>query len=276
MKFILCGIPNLYRSWSLLEKAVMLGDKLGFWGALVSDQYMWGPKGGGDSTMESWTILSHLSAKTNRIRLGTFVTPIPLRPPGILAKVVSTVDVISKGRTVLGVGAGTSRTGFEGYATWDEPSVRVAKTREAVELILRLWEGERVDFKGRYYSEKGAILRPRPVQRPHPPLLFGGQKRRMMELAGQYADMFYVPQWSGIPPAVSKSIVMGSARKHSREGQVSFVGGSTLPPKGDDHRASYRGLVKAAEEDGYGYLLVSFQRSDYLSRMEEFAREFMG
>ena len=276
MRFIVCGIPNLHKYWSLLQAAAIRADALGFWGALIPDHYMWGQKSGGDSTMESWTALSYLSAKTRRIMLGTFVTPVPLRPPGVLAKVVSTVDVMSCGRAVLGVGAGTSKTGFEGYATWDEPAVRVEKTREGVELMLKLWEGKKVNFKGKYYSAKGAVLRPRPVQRPHPPLLFGGQKRKMMELAGQYADLFFVPQWSGTPPAVSKSIVLDSAKKHSREGCVAFVGGGSLPPNGRDLPAEYRALVKSAEKQAYEYLLVSFPREDYLRMMEEFAREHIG
>jgi alkanesulfonate monooxygenase SsuD/methylene tetrahydromethanopterin reductase-like flavin-dependent oxidoreductase (luciferase family) len=274
LKFIICGIPNMYENWPLLEKATVRADELGFWGAVIPDSYMWGPQKGGDSTMEAWSIISHLSARTKNIKLGTFVTPIPFRPPGMLAKVVSTVDVVSNGRTVLGVGAGSSQAAFEGYSSWDDPAVRVAKTKEGLELMLRLWEGEKVSFEGKYYSAKGAVLRPQPVQKPHPPLLFGGQKRRMLELAGQYADLCFVPQWAGIPPEATKSIVTASAAKYSREGEISFVGGGTLPPKGDIVE-EYKSQVESAREDGYDYLLVAFSLQDYMPRMEEFAREFL-
>jgi alkanesulfonate monooxygenase SsuD/methylene tetrahydromethanopterin reductase-like flavin-dependent oxidoreductase (luciferase family) len=271
----MCGIPNTYEFWPLLEKATVRADELGFWGAVIPDGYMWGPQGGGDSTMEAWSILSHLSAKTRNIKLGTFVTPIPFRPPGMLAKVVSTVDVISNGRTVLGVGAGSSKAAFEGYSTWDDPVVRVAKTKEGLELMLRLWKEEKVDFEGKYYSAKGAVLRPQPIQRPHPPLLFGGQKKMMLELAGQYADLCFVPQWAGVPARVTKSIVMASAKKHSRDREIAFVGGGTLPPAGENHMADYRSLVQSALDDGYDYLLVAFARNGYVQIMEEFASEFL-
>jgi alkanesulfonate monooxygenase SsuD/methylene tetrahydromethanopterin reductase-like flavin-dependent oxidoreductase (luciferase family) len=73
-----------------------------------------------------------LAAKTEKIRLGTLVTPIPFRPPSMLAKMVSTLDVISNGRTVFGIGAGWSQTEFEGYSSWDEPKIRVDKTIEGL------------------------------------------------------------------------------------------------------------------------------------------------
>jgi alkanesulfonate monooxygenase SsuD/methylene tetrahydromethanopterin reductase-like flavin-dependent oxidoreductase (luciferase family) len=71
---------------------------------------------------------------------------------------VSTMDVLSSGRAVLGVGAGWSQTEFEGYSTWDDSKTRVEKTKEGVELILQLWQKPQVDFKGKYYHARGAIL----------------------------------------------------------------------------------------------------------------------
>ena len=80
--------------------------------AVIPDHYMWGESRGGDSSLESWVALTYLVGKTQRLKLGTLVTPIPFRPPGILAKMVSTLDVISSGRAVLGVGVGWSQTEF--------------------------------------------------------------------------------------------------------------------------------------------------------------------
>src|SRR3989442_147583 len=97
-----------------------------------------------DSTLESWIALTYIAAKTQNIKLGTIVTPIPFRPPAILAKMVATMDVLSSGRAILGVGAGWSQTEFEGYSTWDDPKTRVDKTREGVELILQLWQKPKV------------------------------------------------------------------------------------------------------------------------------------
>ena len=105
LRFILSGLGNWSDSWKLIEQAVPLADELGFWGAVLPDHYMWGENRGGDSTLETWIALTYLAAKTEKIKLGTLVTPIPFRPPGILAKNVSTLDQLSSGRTVLGVGA---------------------------------------------------------------------------------------------------------------------------------------------------------------------------
>jgi len=166
LRFILSGLGNWYNGWSLTDQAVQLADKLGFWGAVIPDHYMWAEAYGQqqkDSTVESWVALTYLAAKTQKVKLGTIVTPIPFRPPAMLAKMVSTMDVLSSGRAVLGVGAGWSQTEFEGYSTWDDPKTRVDKTQEGVELILQLWEKPQVDFKGKYYHAMGAILDPKPV-----------------------------------------------------------------------------------------------------------------
>ncbi len=164
----------MFANWKQIQTAAIESDQLGYWGFVLPDHYMWGPERGGDSTFETWTALTYLAAKTEKIRLGTLVTPIPFRPPGMLAKIVSTLDLLSNGRTILGVGAGWSQTEFEGYSEWNSNKIRVDKTREGVDLILKLWTQEKVDFKGIFYHANGAVLDPKPFQKPHPPLLFAG------------------------------------------------------------------------------------------------------
>jgi len=207
LKFILSGLGNWYSGWSLTDQAVQLADKLGFWGAVIPDHYMWAEAYGQsqkDSTLESWIALTYLAAKTQKIKLGTIVTPIPFRPPAMLAKMVATMDVLSSGRAILGVGAGWSQTEFEGYSTWDDSKTRVDKTQEGVELILQLWQKPQVDFKGKYYHAKGAILDPKPVQKPHPPLMFGGVGTRMLRLAGFMGDFAFAFWMLGNDPKRAK------------------------------------------------------------------------
>ena len=105
------------------QKAISLG----FWGFVMPDHYMWGEDRGGNSTLETWIVLTYLAARTEKIRLGTVVTPIPFRPPGMLAKELSTLDILSNGRVVLGVGAGWSQTEFEGYSKWDDAKIKSRK-----------------------------------------------------------------------------------------------------------------------------------------------------
>src|SRR5881296_4594805 len=228
LKFILSGLGNWYNGWSLTDQAVQLADKLGFWGAVIPDHYMWAEAYGQpqkDSTLESWIALTYLAAKTQNIKLGTIVTPIPFRPPAMLAKMVTTMDVLSSGRAVLGVGAGWSQTEFEGYSTWDDPKTRVDKTEEGVKLILKLWQEKRVDHAGKYYQAKGAVLDPKPVQKPHPPLLFGGVGLRMLKMAGRYGDICFIAPWTQIPFGKAKEIALREARKRGRQSSLAFAMG---------------------------------------------------
>ena len=278
MRFILSGLGNWYNGWSLTDQAVQLADKLGFWGAVIPDHYMWAEAYGQpqkDSTLESWIALSYLAAKTQNIKLGTIVTPIPFRPPAMLAKMVSTMDVLSSGRAVLGVGAGWSQTEFEGYSTWDDPKTRVDKTREGVELILELWQKPQVEFKGKYYHAKGAILDPKPVQKPHPPLMFGGVGTRMLRLAGQYSDICHIPPWVHVPMEKARSTVKQEARRFHREDKIAFAAGSVA---NRDQKFDLKAVgqdVEKATKDGALYYIAPLHRIGYLDNLKEFAKSII-
>ena len=278
MRFILSGLGNWYSGWSLTDQAVQLADKLGFWAVVIPDHYMWAEAYGQpqkDSTLDSWIALTYLAAKTQNIKLGTLVTPIPFRPPGMLAKMVSTMDVLSSGRAVLGVGAGWSQTEFEGYSTWDDSKTRVEKTKEGVELILQLWQKPQVGFKGKYYHAKGAILEPKPVQEPHPPLLFGGVGTRMLRLAGQYSDICHIPPWVHVPMEKARSIVKQEARRFHREDKMAFAAGSVA---NRDPKFDLKGVghdVEKAAKDGALYYITPLHRIGYLDNLKEFAKSII-
>ena len=126
--------------------------------------------------MEGWTILTALAAVTSRIRLATLVSSVHYRNPAHLAKIAAGVDQISRGRLTFGIGAGWFETEYRQYG-WEfppKPATRIAQMEEAVRLILALWREERTTFKGRYFQAENAILEPKPVQKPHPPLMIGG------------------------------------------------------------------------------------------------------
>jgi alkanesulfonate monooxygenase SsuD/methylene tetrahydromethanopterin reductase-like flavin-dependent oxidoreductase (luciferase family) len=169
-----------------------LADSLGLDFFLVTDHYITPVS---DSSVDAWAMLAALAAKTERITLGTCVTPIPFRPPQILAKVVATVDQISRGRAVLGVGAGWHKPEFDAYSSWDEDKIRVAKTVEGIKLMTKLWTStEPFDFEGKYYTSRGAILNPKPVHQPHPPLWFGGRGEYLLKkVAAKYGEAWLPP-----------------------------------------------------------------------------------
>jgi alkanesulfonate monooxygenase SsuD/methylene tetrahydromethanopterin reductase-like flavin-dependent oxidoreductase (luciferase family) len=266
MEFILTGLGNWAPAWELIKGGVKEAEKCGFWGAVFPDQYMWDLKDLGvesyeniDLTLDTWIELGYLAAETRKIHLGTWVTPIPLRPPGVLAKTVSTLDVLSGGRSLLGVGAGSTQRLFEGYSQWDLPSVRVDRTREGIELILKLWHDKKTDYDGSYYRAKGAVLEPKPVQKPHPPLLFGGAGRRMLKLAGRYADICYIPPWSKVPPEESRKLVLAEAKLHGRRDDICFAEAYTpLGPDQSYNRDLYLKEVQKAASKGFTYFVTAF------------------
>jgi alkanesulfonate monooxygenase SsuD/methylene tetrahydromethanopterin reductase-like flavin-dependent oxidoreductase (luciferase family) len=180
-------IPNMpqYCKPEIASQIAVEAESLNFDSVFVMDHYMWPWT---NETWEAWILLSYIAAKTSKIKLGTAVTPLPFRPPGLLAKMAATLDVISNGRLIMGVGAGWVKKEFEAYSTWDEPKTRVEKTEEALNLILKLWTEKKVDFNGKYYTVKGAALEPKPKQKPYPQLWSGGSGNRMLKLTGTFCN----------------------------------------------------------------------------------------
>lgn len=282
MKFFLSGLGNWFNDFGFVEKAILEADRLGFDGALIPDHYMWGEtdwlkRPDTNVTLESWIALTYLAAKTEQIYLGTLVTPIPFRPPGILAKMVSMIDVLSNGRAVLGVGAGWSQVEFEGYSEWDEPKIRVDKTEEGLELIIDLWTKDKVTFDGKYYKAKEAMLEPKPVQKPYPKLLFGGRGDRMLKMAGKYGDICFIPQFQeGDSYEIGKEKVLASAKRYNREDQIAFMKGSMHPgfQQGPFNSNEQIKNVEAAIEAGANYYQISFPRNEqFLESLSKFAKE---
>ncbi len=274
MKFILASGLNMYANWKQTETVAVVADKLGYWGLVMPDHYMWGPRMGGDSTVETWTALTYLAAKTENLRFGTLVTPIPFRPPGMLAKTVSTLDLLSGGRTILGVGAGWSRTEFEGYSQWEPNKVRVEKTEEGLQLILKLWTEEKVTFKGKYFHANGAVLDPKPQQKPHPPLLFGGVGPRMLRMAGRHADICLIPAFPGVDNAKSRKIVMDEARRHRREGKISIADIAPFPSPGSKYdQRDYQRRIEEAAKAGSMYFITPFPPVGYMEAVTGFAKD---
>ena len=126
--------------------------------------------------MEGWTVLSGLAAVTDRIRLATLVSVRALPKSSPLAKIAAGVDQISRGRLTFGIGAGWFETEYRqyGWAFPPRPAVRIRQMEEAVRLILGMWTEKRTTFQGKYFQAEDAILEPKPIQKPHPPVMIGG------------------------------------------------------------------------------------------------------
>ncbi len=141
--------------------------------------------------MEGWTILTALAAVTERIRLATLVSSVHYRNPAMLAKMAAGVDQISGGRLTFGIGAGWFEAEYRqyGYEFPPRPAVRIRQMEEALKLIVALWSGKRTTFEGRYFQVKDAILEPKPVQKPHPPIMIGGGGEQLtLRAVARHAD----------------------------------------------------------------------------------------
>src|SRR6478735_3928145 len=176
--------------WCALADAC---DELGFEGLFRSDHYFSARGVSGRGATDAWTLIGALAARTSRIRLGTLVSPVTFRPPAVLAKAATTVDEISGGRLEVGMGAGwweEEHTQF-GFPFYDVHE-RWARLDEAAPIVHGLCTKERFSFDGTYYRLDAAEFLPKPVQRPHPPLILGGKAvgPRMQRLIGRYADEF--------------------------------------------------------------------------------------
>ena len=145
--------------------------------------------------LEGWTLLAALAAHTTKIRIGTLVTGNTYRNPALLAKMATTVDIISGGRLYLGIGAAWFEPehiayGFPFYSAKE----RTERLGEALDVITKLWTADHPSLDGRFYTLKNAPFNPPNVQRPHPPIVIGGKgKKWIMPLVAKYADAWNVP-----------------------------------------------------------------------------------
>jgi alkanesulfonate monooxygenase SsuD/methylene tetrahydromethanopterin reductase-like flavin-dependent oxidoreductase (luciferase family) len=190
--------------WQILRDEVGFLERTGLGTVWLADHYAFPPRPTAP-VLEAWTTLGALAASTSRIRLGTMVSNVATRHPAILAKMASTVDVISSGRLDLGVGAGGGEGLYKREYDWlGIPPLRragrVRRLRESVEVIHGLLLDGRLTYQGEHYRLEDAPLVPTPVQRPRPPLFVAAQGQKSMLVAAEFAD-----GWVSLGDAASES-----------------------------------------------------------------------
>jgi F420-dependent oxidoreductase-like protein len=179
-------------TWPELRDAVLHAEATGFDHAWIDDHLL-NDEGDPDAPkLEGWTTLAALAAVTSRIRLGLMVAANTFRNPGLTAKIATTLDHVSGGRAILGIGAGWFEREHEAFGIEFGAGTgeRLDRLGEALPLLRRLLDGERVTHSGRWYAMRDAICAPRPVQ-PHLPILVGGSgPRRTLPLVAAHADLW--------------------------------------------------------------------------------------
>jgi F420-dependent oxidoreductase-like protein len=196
------GAPDVEMFDRTLANA-LAAEEGGFSSVWVMDHFWQLPALGGpdEPILEAYTLLGALAARTERVQLGTLVTGVTYRNPAMLAKMVTTLDVVSHGRAILGIGAAWYDVEHAGYGfAFPTARERLDRLEEAVQICRAMFRDERPSFKGRYYETDDARNVPKPVQTGGPPIMIGGGgEKRTLRLVAQYADMCNV---SGGPETV--------------------------------------------------------------------------
>ena len=185
--------PDPVEAFEAVKAKALWAENHGFVWFSVMDHLIQIPGVGApdEPFLEGWTVLSALAAVTSHIRLVTLATSVGYRNPAHLAKIAAGVDLISRGRLTLGIGAGYFETEYRQYG-WEfppKPATRIRQMEEAVRLILAMWTEKRTTFHGRYFHVEDAILEPKPVQKPRPPVMIaGGGEQLTLRAVARLAD----------------------------------------------------------------------------------------
>jgi len=194
--------------WDRVERIARAADATALDSLWVYDHFLY--EGGypghphSEPVMECFTTLGAIAALTARIRLGQLVLGVPYRNPAMMAKMATTLDLISHGRSILGLGAGWHKREYEayGWGAFEPAAVRMQRLEEALRVVLALWTERPASFTGTYYHLDGARENPAPIQQPHPPIMIGGSGEKVtLRLVAQYAQFCNV---SGSPETVGR------------------------------------------------------------------------
>jgi F420-dependent oxidoreductase-like protein len=172
--------------------AVQRAERAGFYSLWLGDHFFQTQFGGSpeQEMLEGWTALAFAAGRTNRIKLGIMVTGVTYRHPGVLVKMATTLDVLSHGRTYLGIGAAGYEEEHIGLGIpFLSTSVRFERLEETLQIARQMWAGDQTPYEGKHYRLARPLNSPQAVHMPHPPIMVGGVgERKTLRLVAQYAD----------------------------------------------------------------------------------------
>jgi alkanesulfonate monooxygenase SsuD/methylene tetrahydromethanopterin reductase-like flavin-dependent oxidoreductase (luciferase family) len=214
-------------------------------------------------TYEGWTLLSALAAQTERLRVGLLVTSNRFRPPAMLAKIAATVDAVCGGRLEFGIGAGSrpsvpfARREYEAYGLpYHDAAYAVGSLAEACTIIRRLWtEDKPFDFDGAYHHLTGAWCNPKPLQRPHPPILIGGRSLGTLRVVAEHADVWNMPG-GDLGDAVDRSALLDRLCAEIGREPASITRSIVLPVS-YDRPAATRDAIDGAVGAGFAHVVLT-------------------
>ncbi|MFX0125785.1 MAG: LLM class flavin-dependent oxidoreductase [Candidatus Hodarchaeota archaeon] len=200
LRFGVCPLLNI--SWAELVKCFRHIEELGFDSSLIGDHFvnMGVPRG---PWFESWTLIAALATHTTQLRIGIGISPITWRHPAFLARQALTLDHISNGRLEIGLGTGLTNDpghAMTGIPNWS-PRERVDRFCEYVEIVDLLLSNEVTTYEGRFYRLNDAVMNPRPIQKPRPPIMIAAFGTTMLKYTARYADT-----WSSVGNNIDASV----------------------------------------------------------------------
>ena len=213
---------------------------------------------------EGWTLLSALAAQTQRLRVGLLVTSNRFRPPALLAKIATTVDIVSGGRLDFGIGAGSrpsvpmARREYDAHGLpYHDAAHAVAALGEACTVIRRLWtEQEPFDFQGEHIQLTGAFGAPKPVQRPHPPIMIGGRATSTLRVVAEHADLWNIPSTGDIDDVLGRSQLLDRLCTEIGRDPASITRSIHLSVSYDDPGATRKAIAEAVDA-GFQHVILA-------------------
>ncbi len=301
----LVEIDDPIEQYEAMTRVAQEAERQGYDSIWVYDHFHTTPKPELETTFEAWTITAGLARDTQRVKIGQMVTCNGYRHPAYLAKVASTVDVLSHGRLLCGLGAGWYEHEWRAYGYgFPEVPQRMGMFREAVEIVHRMFTEEYPTFKGKYYTIDGPINEPKGVQKPHPPIwLGGGGEKVTLKLVAKFGDACNLGNQDLDVLRHKLDVLRGHCEDAGRD-YDEIVRSSSLnvflldnPDEGERATAAYRGSrsyeefscdfavgtpdqiaerIQRIVDAGINYILVYFPRVAYdHTPLQRFAQEVM-
>ncbi len=271
--------PPQHVSYADIAQTWREADELGFDSAFVFDHFIpiySDPQG---PCLEGWTLLAALAAQTKQVKVGVLVTGNTYRHPAVLAKMAATVDHISNGRLILGLGAAWFELEHTAYGIpFYTPGERARRLGEAVEVIKLLFTQQKSNFEGKYYQLKDALCEPKPLQKPYPPLLIGGMGPKLIQpLVARQANIWHFFVRDGDPQETKKICADFDAlcRKVGREPSQVEKSISLRPPQLVGTPEDVRGRIQALADAGVQHFLISLPAPHDRQLLRRFAQEIM-
>ncbi len=295
MRFSFWPAPT--NSWNDTLALAKHAEATGWYSIWFADHFMPNAEDTSGPYSECWTTLAALGATVPRVRIGALVTGNTYRHPAVLAKMAATVDQISGGRCVLGLGAGWQENEHKAYGIeFSTLGGRMGRYEEACQIIKGLFTNDKTNFSGKYYQLTDAPLAPKPVQKPLPLLIGGGGEKRTLRIAAKYADEWNV--WGTPEVLAHKGAILNQyceeigrdpkSIKHSAQGMLAMTDDPSVAermrnsgrPAIAGTGAQIRAMVEQYTEAGVDELIIpgfALGRTvdDTIAVMDKFANEVM-